>query len=240
MRLLLIRHGQTPSNLGHFLDTARPGPGLTDLGLRQAAALPGALAAEDIATLYASTLTRTQLTAAPLAQERGIEVRIRDGIRELSAGDPEMRADDEAVRQYLTTAFSWPAGDLARRMPGGENGTEALARFDAVVAEAAQSGQARTAALVSHGAAIRVWAAARARNVSVEFAAEHGLDNTGVVVVEGSPDEGWTALSWAGAVVPAVTASGAADGGPAGRTLPGPELRPEPGTGAGTAAGTDS
>ncbi|NEE36152.1 histidine phosphatase family protein, partial [Streptomyces sp. SID7982] len=24
MRLLLIRHGQTPSNLGHFLDTARP------------------------------------------------------------------------------------------------------------------------------------------------------------------------------------------------------------------------
>lgn len=84
MRMLLIRHGQTPSNLGHFLDTAHPGPGLTDLGLRQAAALPGALAGEDIAALYASTLTRTQLTAAPLAAERGLEVLIRDGIRELS------------------------------------------------------------------------------------------------------------------------------------------------------------
>ncbi|MFJ6608651.1 histidine phosphatase family protein [Streptomyces sp. NPDC091289] len=229
MRMLLIRHGQTPSNLGNFLDTARPGPGLTDLGLRQAAALPGALTGENIAALYVSTLTRTQLTAAPLAAERGLEVRIRDGIRELSAGDLEMQADEDAIRQYLTTAFAWSAGDIARRMPGGESGAEALARFDAVVAEAAEAGEPGTVALVSHGAAIRVWTASRAQNVTVEFAAEHGLDNTGVVVVEGSPDSGWTALSWAGTVVPGVTASGTADGGPAGRTLPGPELGPTAG-----------
>lgn len=44
MRLLLIRHGQTPSNLKHLLDTAAPGPGLTPLGQDQAAALPQALA----------------------------------------------------------------------------------------------------------------------------------------------------------------------------------------------------
>ncbi|MFK0149002.1 histidine phosphatase family protein [Streptomyces griseus] len=229
MRLLLIRHGQTPSNLGHFLDTARPGPGLTDLGVRQASALPRALAGEDIASLYASTLTRTQLTAAPLAAELGIQVRVRDGIRELSAGDLEMRADEDAVRQYLTTAFGWSAGDIARRMPGGENGTEALARFDAVVAEAAGAGERSTVALVSHGAAIRVWTAARARNVTVGFAAEHRLENTGVVVVEGSPASGWTALSWAGTVVPGVTASGAADAGPAGRTLRGPKQEPPAG-----------
>ncbi|BAG17161.1 MULTISPECIES: histidine phosphatase family protein [Streptomyces] len=229
MRLLLIRHGQTPSNLGHFLDTALPGPGLTDLGVRQASALPRALAGEDIASLYASTLTRTQLTAAPLAAERGIDVRVRDGIRELSAGDLEMRADEDAVRQYLTTAFGWSAGDIARRMPGGENGTEALARFDAVVAEAAGAGERSTVALVSHGAAIRVWTAARARNVTVGFAAEHRLENTGVVVVEGSPASGWTALSWAGTVVPGVTASGAADAGPAGRTLRGPKQEPPAG-----------
>ncbi|MCX4679398.1 histidine phosphatase family protein [Streptomyces sp. NBC_01433] len=223
MRLLLIRHGQTPSNLGHFLDTAFPGPGLTELGLRQAAALPTALAQENIDALYASTLTRTQLTAAPLAAERGLEVRIRDGIREVSAGELEMRADEEAIEQYLTTSFAWAAGDTVRRMPGGESGAEVLARFDSVVAEAASDsapGTSRTVALVSHGAAIRMWTAARTRNVTVEFAAEHALDNTGVVVVEGSPDEGWSTLSWAGTVVAPATASGREDGGPAGRTLP--------------------
>jgi broad specificity phosphatase PhoE len=126
MRLLLIRHGQTPSNLKHLLDTEAPGPALTPLGQEQAAALPQALAAEQIDALYASTLVRTRLTAAPLAAATRLEVRVRDGIRELAAGDLEMRGDDDAAALYLATAFAWSEGDTGRRMPGGENGVEAL------------------------------------------------------------------------------------------------------------------
>ncbi|WP_371663634.1 histidine phosphatase family protein [Streptomyces sp. NBC_00280] len=210
MRLLLIRHGQTPSNVLFLLDTAVPGAGLTELGERQAAALPEALAGEDIDALYASTLIRTQLTAAPLAGARGLDVRVRDGIREVAAGDLEMRGDAESADLYMTTVFAWAAGDTELRMPGGENGAEALGRFDAVVAEAAGDG-AGTVAMVSHGAVIRMWAAARADNVDVPFAAEHRLDNTGVVVLEGSPTDGWKAVSWAGAVV-ATTGRGTGSG----------------------------
>jgi broad specificity phosphatase PhoE len=101
-------------------------------------------------------------------------------------------------------------------MPGGESGAEALARYDAVVAEAARAG-AGTVALVSHGAAIRMWTAARADNVEVGFAAARPLDNTGVVILEGSPDDGWKALSWEGAVVEAVGRG--TQSGPAGRPL---------------------
>lgn len=197
MRLLLVRHGQTPSNLKHLLDTAEPGPGLTALGQEQAAALPGALASERIDALYASTLVRTQLTAAPLAAATGLEVRIRAGIRELTAGDLEMRGDEEAAHTYMHTAFAWSEGDVRLRMPGGENGVEALARFDAVVAEAHEGG-ARTAVMVSHGAAIRMWVAARADNVDVAYAAQYPLANTGVVVLSGAPDQGWRALLWEG------------------------------------------
>src|SRR5665647_3502119 len=39
MRLILVRHGQTSSNISRALDTAEPGPDLTDLGRAQAAAL---------------------------------------------------------------------------------------------------------------------------------------------------------------------------------------------------------
>ncbi|RPK87627.1 Histidine phosphatase superfamily (branch 1) [Streptomyces sp. ADI98-10] len=106
MRMLLIRHGQTPSNLGHFLDTARPGPASPTWVSGRRRRCPERPPGRTSPRLYASTLARTQLTAAPLAPERGIEVRIRDGIRELSAGDLEMRADEDAVRRYLTTAFS--------------------------------------------------------------------------------------------------------------------------------------
>ncbi|MEV6168496.1 histidine phosphatase family protein [Streptomyces sp. NPDC051954] len=217
MRLLLIRHGQTPSNVDHLLDTAVPGPGLTALGERQAALLPQALADEDIDALYVSTLIRTRLTAAPLAAARGLDMLVRDGIREVSAGDLEMLPGDaEHGRIYMQTAFAWAAGDVGLRMPGGESGTEALGRYDAVVAEAAGSG-AGTVAMVSHGAAIRVWTAARADNVDISFAAARPLDNTGVVVLEGSPSDGWKALSWAGAVVEA-TGPGT-EGGPTGQPL---------------------
>ncbi|MEY9995676.1 broad specificity phosphatase PhoE [Streptomyces sp. V4I8] len=202
MRLLLVRHGQTPSNVDHLLDTGVPGAGLTALGEQQAAVLPEALADEDIEAVYASTLIRTQLTAAPLAAARGLEV---------FAGDLEMvRGDTEQGVLYMRTVFAWAAGDTGLRMPGGESGAEALARYDAVVAEAAESG-AGTVAMVSHGAAIRLWTAARAANVDVPFAAAHPLDNTGVVILEGAPGEGWKALTWAGAVV-----APAGEGGPTG------------------------
>ncbi|MFI8230615.1 histidine phosphatase family protein [Streptomyces sp. NPDC085900] len=214
MRLLLIRHGQTPSNVEALLDTAVPGAALTELGEQQAAALPEALGDEDIEALYVSTLVRTRLTAAPLAAARGLEPLVRDGIREVSAGDLEMLpGDSEHGLLYMKTVFAWAAGETELRMPGGESGTEALARYDAVVAEAAASG-AGTVAMVSHGAAIRMWTAARADNVDVPFAAAHPLRNTGVVILDGSPRDGWKALSWAGALV-----APAGEGGPAGRPV---------------------
>ncbi|MFI9804759.1 histidine phosphatase family protein [Streptomyces sp. NPDC052301] len=214
MRLLLVRHGETPSNVDHLLDTAAPGPALTPLGQAQAAALPAALAVEDIEGLYASTLLRARQTAAPLAAARHLPVTVRAGIRELSAGDLEMRPGRSPEgERYLRTVFAWAAGDTALRVPGGESGEEALARYDAVVAEAVASG-ARTVAMVSHGAAIRVWTAARAGNVDVAFAAARPLSNTGVVVLEGSPSDGWKALSWEGATV-----EPAGESGPAGEPL---------------------
>lgn len=214
MRLLLVRHGETPSNVHHLLDTDVPGPGLTPLGRAQAAALPQALADEDIEALYASTLLRTQLTAAPLAAARGLAVTVRDGIREVSAGDLEMLPGESPEgREYMRTVFAWAAGETAVRIPGGESGDEALARYDAVVAEAAASG-AGTVALVSHGAAIRMWTAARADNVDIAFAAARPLKNTGVVILEGSPSDGWKAMSWEGATVEPAGA-----GGPAGEPV---------------------
>lgn len=194
MRLLLIRHGQTSSNIVHALDTAAPGADLTDLGRAQAAALPEALAAESIDAIVASTLVRTQQTAEPLAAARGLPVLVRPGFREIAAGDLEMRSDEEAMHAYVDVVFSWP-DDLDRRMPGGESGREVIDRCDAVVAEAAAAGR-EDVAIVAHGAVIRAYAAARAHNVDREFAAQHWLRNTGMVVLDGAVGQGWEMTRW--------------------------------------------
>ena len=197
MRLLLIRHGQTPSNVLGALDTLVPGPGLTELGLEQAAAIPDALAHEKIGALYASVQTRAQLTAAPLAARLDLPLGVRDGLREIGAGDLEMRRDREAIELYHDVSFGWAAGDRDRRMPGAENGHEVFGRFGSVVEELASTGHG-TVAAVAHGQVIRSWVAANADNVDVEFASHHNLHNTGVIVLEGEPDAGWIALRWMG------------------------------------------
>jgi probable phosphoglycerate mutase len=198
VRLLLIRHGQTPSNVRGLLDTAAPGPGLTALGEQQAAEIPDGLAGMPVDAIWASTLVRTRLTAAPLAAERGLDVGELAGIHEIGAGSLEMRSDYAAIRTYLETVFGWGQGDLDRRMPDGENGHEFFERFDASIEQATRD--AAAAAVVSHGAAIRVWVAGRATNVPSSFAGEHELDNTGVVELSGSPGS-WRLVSWQGTPV---------------------------------------
>lgn len=215
MRLILVRHGQSPSNIDRLIDTGVPGPPLTELGISQAEALPATLADEEIDQIYASSMTRAQMTAEPLARVRGLTVQVRDELRELTAGDLEMRNDDPSIEAYLATAFAWPAGDLELRMPGGENGVEAFARYDAVVAEAAAT-TSGTAVLVSHGAAIRMWVAGRTDNVDAAFVAANALHNTGVIVVVGHPHGGWHVESWTDRIA---AGSVLATDGPGGESL---------------------
>ncbi len=217
MRLLLIRHGQTPANVRGELDTAHPGPGLTALGEAQAAAIPRVLV-EPVDAIYASTLIRTQLTAAPLAAARGLDVRVLPGIHEIEAGDLEMATDHASYRAYLTPAFAWGTGDRDVRMPGAGTGHDFFARFDASIAEVAASG-AETAVVVSHGAAIRVWVAGVATNIAPTLAAEEDLENTALVELEGSPAEGWTLVNWGGAPLGGVDLEDVAAEDPTGEAL---------------------
>lgn len=202
MRLLLIRHGQTPGNVLGQLDTGHPGPGLTKLGLQQAAQLTTTLAGVGVDALFASTLVRTHLTAAPLSKDRGVDVDIRDGLHEIEAGELELRSDRESVTRYLETLYAWGLGDLSVAMPGGPDGHAFFGRFDADIAHIAGSG-VETAAAFSHGAAIRAWVANRAQNITPIFGAENQLHNTEIVTLEGSPAEGWTLLDWAGKAISA-------------------------------------
>lgn len=84
-----------------------------------------------------------------------------DGLREIEAGELEMATSAEAIAWYRDVVTAWAAGDLGVVMPGGTSGHEFLDRFDAAVRSAAAAGA--TVAAVSHGGAIRTWAAIRCR-----------------------------------------------------------------------------
>jgi probable phosphoglycerate mutase len=200
MRLLLARHGQTASNIVHALDTAYPGAPLTELGQEQAARLAAQLAADPLSVVAASNLLRAQQTAAPVAAAHRLTVATLDGLREVDAGVWEMRNSPEAIKAYVEVTRGWVAGDLDAAVPGGPSGHEFLTRFDDAVraieeAAGADGGQA-VAVAVSHGAAIRTWAAIRCGNASAEEVAGRRLANTDILVVEGSTGSGWLLEGW--------------------------------------------
>lgn len=195
MRLILIRHGQTQSNVDHLLDTAHPGAPLTDEGHEQARALPAAIAHEEFDALFASTLTRAQQTAAPLAEVRGLVATVIDGIEEIAAGVEEMSPNWEP---YVDELSSWSVDNLDSKLEGGESAREFLARFDAAIAAIEDEGHA-SVAIVSHGAALRVWAISQ----DPDFPAEHAvaLANTEWIVMNGTSDGGWRIESWGSELV---------------------------------------
>ena len=195
LRLLLLRHGQTHANVAGALDTGEPGLDLTDLGRAQAAAAARVLGDTGVEGIFVSRLVRTQQTAQPLVTGARLPHRVLPGLHEISAGDYEMATDPDSVRGYLTTVHHWVHGELGARMPGGETGEEFLERYDADVARVAESG-ARTALVVSHGAAIRAWVAARVPEVAGTPEATSPLHNTGLVTVEGHPARGWRLVEW--------------------------------------------
>ncbi|MBP2380949.1 histidine phosphatase family protein [Brachybacterium sacelli] len=196
MRLLLIRHGQTPNNVLGALDTARPGAGLTELGREQARAVPEVLAAERIAALHVSALVRTQQTAAPLAAERGLTAQVTEGLEEISAGDHEMGRAHESVAAYQENLVRWGDSDFDHAIPSGEDGHTFFGRYSSALrAIAAEHPEDATVAVVSHGAAIRIYATIAA-GLPLETLDDQPLYNTGMVVLTGHPDRGWELSTW--------------------------------------------
>lgn len=194
MRLILVRHGRTASNVGFLLDTQAPGADLDEVGRRQAEALVERLAQERIDAIFTSTLVRTQQTAAPVAAALGLTVQVLPGLREIAAGEDEMSPD---ARRYIGAMIAWGQGDLTACVPGGENALELLARYDPAIEQVFASG-VQSAMVVSHGAALRSWASARVDGFEAALAGRH-LDNTGVIIAEGSPAEGWHLVELDGA-----------------------------------------
>jgi probable phosphoglycerate mutase len=210
--LVLVRHGQTASNVIHALDTRPPGAPLNDLGRAQAAALAERVTGDPvvgpIGAVYASRATRAQQTAAPVAAALGLDVRVVEGAHEIFVGDLENRSDVEAREEFERVYSAWERGDLDARPPGGESARELRERFAAAVA-GISTPTTGAVLLVSHGAAIRLGAAA----LLGDTAETAYLGNTGVVVLS-SDGAGWSLEHWDPAPPSPgdVTAGGDADG----------------------------
>jgi len=202
MRVTFVRHGQSAGNASGLIDTSTPGPVLTPLGQQQAQDVVGTLGDNNYDAVYASTMVRTQLTAAPMSQYLRLPIQVLPGLQEIEAGVFEGTPESEAANGYakfpLGGAFQ---GMRDLRIPGSINGHEFDARMDGALQKIYDNGD-RNAVVFSHGGAIMFWTMMNAENLTlaqkIQLLSTAALGNTDYVVIEGNNEDGWTLVNWNG------------------------------------------
>jgi hypothetical protein len=168
-----VRHGESGDMT--VVNTLVPGPDLTDTGEQQAQALVNAMSGNGIDDIYASTMIRSQETAAPLAEALHLPINVLSGLNEIDAGI----AFDESFSGAVQSIYD------------GTVGTEAGTVTDAVFSHEGAIAIWTLMNVNNPDFAL----------VLQEFLnTGELLPYTGQVVVDGSPGD-WTLVSWDGTPV---------------------------------------
>ncbi|MDR7483057.1 MAG: histidine phosphatase family protein [Armatimonadota bacterium] len=154
MRIYLVRHGQTASNLeGRY--AGRSKEPLTPTGVAQARRAAERLRPFGIASLWTSPIARARQTAEIIGQMLGVPVVLDDGLTEMAMGPWEGLVEEEVAARYPADFQVWQERPSALRLPGRETLAAVQARaLDAVQRIGERTG-AQPAVAVTHVALIR-------------------------------------------------------------------------------------
>ena len=133
---------------------------------------------DDVLQLPLETVSTQQ------SQSQSMHPRALWGLKEISAGDYEMRTDRDAHRAYISVYRHWLEGATGERISGGESGDEVFLRLMPVLAALRQlTVDGSDVVVVVHGSLMRVTSAALI-GVAPMVAAGSPVTNCRCIVLE--------------------------------------------------------
>jgi broad specificity phosphatase PhoE len=181
MRLILVRHGQTPcntDNIWHGWDDCE----LTEVGLAQATAVGARLAAEPIAAIYTSPSRRASQTAEAIGRHHNLDPIPEPDLRERNAGQFEGLRVDYVTASHPTIWQERAADYWSWRPPGGESFRELLNRVSGVVERLERRHPDETVVFVTHMSPVRVLIS-HLLDVPIEETYQMDFPSTGVSIL---------------------------------------------------------
>lgn len=127
MKVTFVRHGATTA-AGTPKLIGRTDLPLSDLGVRQAAALAERLADREFSALWCSPLVRCRVTAAAIGDRIGHMAVIDPRLAEIDLGDLEGRSFGELPKGPKSFRDRWQKRPGSTRFPNGENLNEVADR----------------------------------------------------------------------------------------------------------------
>lgn len=178
--IYLIRHGQAEGNLYRRCHSWHNGL-LTLKGREQVEALERRFEGVRFDAVYSSDLYRAMSTAGAVYRPRGLTLRVDPGLREISAGVWEDVPWGQLLHDHRDSLTAFLGCDDGWSVEGCETFSQVRARIDRAIRYIAAAHPGQTAAVVSHGCAIRcglsVWLGKPTAQVPLP-------DNTGVAKLE--------------------------------------------------------
>lgn len=192
--IYLIRHAEAEGNL-YRVAQGQHDSNLTDRGWRQVKALERRFEGVRIDAAYSSDLYRTRATATAICRPRNLALQLRKDLREIYVGDWEQRTWGDIARRTPEAMADFGSRMDRWTIPGAETPAQVLARVRAALEDIVRENPGRTAAVFSHGYAIRL-VLASLQGISLRDTGTKSPtgDNTAVSRLEG--DENGLRVVW--------------------------------------------
>lgn len=156
LTLYFLRHGQTPLSREDSFCGSGLDPELTPEGARMAQAFADAYRSLQWGAVYSSPLRRTVATARPLCDALGLELELRDDLKEIGYGAWEGKTKGEVDRQHHDDYIKWLADPAWHAPTGGELAVVIARRAQRTVEEIKGRFDTGNVLVVSHKATIRI------------------------------------------------------------------------------------
>ncbi|MFM7426592.1 MAG: histidine phosphatase family protein [Elainella sp.] len=155
LKIYFIRHGETSfSQTGGYCGILDPD--LTSAGHEMARAFGAAYQSVPWQAIYCSPMKRTIATAKPLCDAVGLEMQLRDGLKEINYGDWEGKTQEYVKEHFAEDYVRWLTEPAWNPPTGGETAVQIASRTSLVIAEIEQNYPDGNVLVVSHKATIRV------------------------------------------------------------------------------------
>ncbi len=155
LNLYFLRYGETVySKTGGFCGDLDPE--LTNDGIEMAKAFGEAYRSLNWNAVYVSPMQRTIATATPLCNAIGIEMQLREGLKEIRYGEWEGQTTEFVKSKYAEDYVRWLTEPAWNPPTGGETAVQIASRASLVIAEIEAQYKEGNVLIVSHKATIRI------------------------------------------------------------------------------------
>ncbi|MBD1900502.1 histidine phosphatase family protein [Trichocoleus sp. DQ-A3] len=155
LKLYFLRHGQTDRSRDNVF-CGSIDPDLTADGLEMAKAFAAAYRSLPWNAIFCSPMRRTVATAKPLCEAVGMQMELRDGLKEINYGKWEGKTIETVDREYHDDYIRWTADPAWYPPTEGELAVAIAHRSLQVIEEIKQRFNNGNVLIVAHKATIRI------------------------------------------------------------------------------------